>query len=651
MNKITLRLLSFLFAAFLPPDEDDSTSNGSGRKSRGRQSYYERLGLQKACTVEEIRKAYKKKSLQHHPDKVAQFANSSDPTTRKKTKEEIQADFVKIQEAYEVLSDPDRRNAYDVLGEHGEKMVNPSDESSLFMLVEPQTLQYNLAHASFVDKTKLFIMIFLSVSIGIIGPILVCLKVDGEYETFIDAKWVTILIPFWIFHGLQLIIYSLGFKWFELFKTIALILGEVFLANKWDGAITWDYSVILTPIYAHQVISFIKCIYRIYKMSHDILRMVTLSYLEQKVLPNFSLDNSNKKNNGDCDDTTTIRYYIDLTDEERKEINKQYIIVQEAFSDEEADDASISSDPEIKLLFSVGVSPEYQQAKSIQSKAFSMMISMIIFRIPFFVLLILKLDQDREWNWAIVFIPIFVEYGWCVCSNCFACINAIGSSDYINANIQNEMDGEEQTSDVNNDVESQNLRKEDAKTDSGAGQDLGQGDSMDQEEQEEKEDNHSDPLMDYTSENRSAQTKSSDGEQGPYDSENNEEELPQIDSQMMEEQSKVFNSICSSLCMIIFIALFVTKLNRGEMMEETGRGPISAFWVAFQIFFISGLFLWCCCCCIYSRQVVEQDTTQQKEDLKVHKDDSHEAINSSTPAPIDSPGLDCQNDDEEYDLD
>ena len=61
---------------------------------------YEVLGVHRRATNQEIRRAYKSKVKQWHPDK-----NEQDP--------KAQAKFVEINAAYELLSDPDRRRGYD----------------------------------------------------------------------------------------------------------------------------------------------------------------------------------------------------------------------------------------------------------------------------------------------------------------------------------------------------------------------------------------------------------------------------------------------------------------------------------------------------------------------------------------------------------
>lgn len=79
-----------------------------------KRDYYEVLGVTKQATADELKKAYRKLVLKYHPDK--QQGKSDE---EKKQAEEM---FKEAAEAYEVLSNPDKRARYDQFGFAGEQM-------------------------------------------------------------------------------------------------------------------------------------------------------------------------------------------------------------------------------------------------------------------------------------------------------------------------------------------------------------------------------------------------------------------------------------------------------------------------------------------------------------------------------------------------
>eukprot|EP01130_Rhizamoeba_saxonica_P010177 TRINITY_DN4170_c0_g1_i1.p1 TRINITY_DN4170_c0_g1~~TRINITY_DN4170_c0_g1_i1.p1 ORF type:complete len:405 (+),score=112.07 TRINITY_DN4170_c0_g1_i1:294-1508(+) len=81
--------------------------------------YYERLEVEVTATQSQIKKAYYKMAMKHHPDR-----NQGD--------EDAAEIFKSVSEAYEILSDPEKRDTYDRFGESGVKEGPGFDASDLF---------------------------------------------------------------------------------------------------------------------------------------------------------------------------------------------------------------------------------------------------------------------------------------------------------------------------------------------------------------------------------------------------------------------------------------------------------------------------------------------------------------------------------------
>ena len=75
--------------------------------------YYKILGVARGASADDIKKAFRKLARKYHPD-----VNPGD--------KKAEAKFKEINEAYEVLSDPEKRNKYDTLGPNWQEQFGPS---------------------------------------------------------------------------------------------------------------------------------------------------------------------------------------------------------------------------------------------------------------------------------------------------------------------------------------------------------------------------------------------------------------------------------------------------------------------------------------------------------------------------------------------
>ena len=79
-----------------------------------KESYYKKLGIKKTATEKEIKRAWRKVSLELHPDK-----NPNNPDAAEK--------FAEASVAYDVLSNPEKRKMYDARGEEGVKQMEQQE--------------------------------------------------------------------------------------------------------------------------------------------------------------------------------------------------------------------------------------------------------------------------------------------------------------------------------------------------------------------------------------------------------------------------------------------------------------------------------------------------------------------------------------------
>ena len=112
--------------------------------------YYGVLGVSKTASQDEIKKAFKKLARKYHPD-----LNPNDPTAKQK--------FQEINEANEVLSDPEKRKKYDAYGENWKHADEFEAQKQRYQQQSRYFLQKYIDFSAKSKKDTAFLQINLSV--------------------------------------------------------------------------------------------------------------------------------------------------------------------------------------------------------------------------------------------------------------------------------------------------------------------------------------------------------------------------------------------------------------------------------------------------------------------------------------------------------
>ena len=156
--------------------------NGNGSKE-----FYEALDVTKHSSLADVKKSYKKLSLRYHPDKLRQRGETMT--------EEKQEQFRQIKQAYEVLSDPERRKVYDRLGING-LTLREDPQKFASDLQDPKKFTEVLEGADWRAYSVVISVTLLIFSYIILFPLLFALEADGD----ISINWVAVFAPLWLLY-------------------------------------------------------------------------------------------------------------------------------------------------------------------------------------------------------------------------------------------------------------------------------------------------------------------------------------------------------------------------------------------------------------------------------------------------------------------
>jgi len=333
-------------------------------KSNDNTEYYDILNINRRASKEAIKSAYRRSSLLLHPDKLAQ--KGIIPTAEQKQ------EFLKIKEAYDVLSDAKRRQLYDELGASGVKLLESPHE------INPMDLVKNFQKNS-SDRASLMLLIILIFTLLFIFPILIALKCDNR----ISAPWVMVWIPAWVINLMFIISAFLLFtvpskgskdrrsgmtehiidnddddsdsievpfivKISTLIRTILFVLIQVFILMKLDEDFNWNWGIVFFPWILYEVVIS--------------LPLVPLAFFSR--IPLHPDEETNE-----------------LLSKDYSGNEEQYIKAENDYFD-----------------------------KIIEKMRSRNTITISCCRIWFSVFLALKLDSDVNWNWALVFLPVWIAF-------------------------------------------------------------------------------------------------------------------------------------------------------------------------------------------------------------------------------------------------
>eukprot|EP00512_Aurantiochytrium_limacinum_P004822 CAMPEP_0171496862 /NCGR_PEP_ID=MMETSP0958-20121227/6942_1 /TAXON_ID=87120 /ORGANISM="Aurantiochytrium limacinum, Strain ATCCMYA-1381" /LENGTH=485 /DNA_ID=CAMNT_0012031021 /DNA_START=409 /DNA_END=1866 /DNA_ORIENTATION=+ len=214
--------------------------------------YYELVGCKPDATPEEIKKAYRKTALRLHPDRGGK-----------------QEDFQNMKNAYDVISDPNKRKMYDRFGPDVVKMMDGEMQNSMAFVAALRKR----------DRFMLVLVITLVSFILLLFPILLSIRWDA-LRGGSDSKpyaWAVAFIPLWVLEIIITVVFAEQVRQAPLDKSDPevdedtrkmwndnervfnklrvdfgikmglIILFELFLVLRLDGAVDWSWYVVMLP--------------------------------------------------------------------------------------------------------------------------------------------------------------------------------------------------------------------------------------------------------------------------------------------------------------------------------------------------------------------------------------------------------------------
>jgi curved DNA-binding protein len=149
--------------------------------------YYKTLGVEQTASVDDIKRAYKKLAIKHHPDRGGDSA-----------------EFKKIVEAYETLSDPAKREMYDAGGHRSFKFAASQFDDAFSSFFNEFDIRSQGQQRTFKNKN---VRVRLAITLE---EVLAGKEIDAEINMPSGQKIVTINIPPGVRNGQTILFNGLG---------------------------------------------------------------------------------------------------------------------------------------------------------------------------------------------------------------------------------------------------------------------------------------------------------------------------------------------------------------------------------------------------------------------------------------------------------
>lgn len=606
------RLLVLVFPALLPPTDSSD------------RDFYEVLGLPTSASEDDIRKAYRQKSLALHPDKVAQRGEENP--------EVAAAEYEFVQQAYTVLNDSEQRQLYQAVGR------SPCRFRFLTTggLTNPMSLFENLSRASVADKSRIIVLLSTLLFIFVLlQPILIAARVDAQADfqacvnrmestvascrdiAMIEAKWTVVLIPCWILYSL-IIAFWMAMAYlapkearvrvvFSLAEHLFWFIAFIVLARAWDkqsNKVNWHG--VSVPFYLALIVRILGNVVSVRSLRSEQNKMVSPTFVRQQEGENIS-------------------------EERLAELEEMYVVVS---PDDEAvvltlrvmnsdPDAPALTDEEIEEI-RVQSSPEFQSSDRVIKSLHNSTASTILIMIPFVSLVAARLEDQITASWWVVFLPIWLYFAVKVFLSLFVCFcgsmptRQEAMAMMVHANTEAATTQEEIAAAQLSEQEAHQKQQDDKPSSLEPSNTPSSGDiSASPSQGGENTANHTTATTtshdrETSSANmfRAAESKSDvnldhianvpqaqgtngnakDGEAADFSFEPTEAEI--------EAQANARLSCCTVIFQIIITTLLVGKLDQ-EYETEDPSPSYSAFIVLLPIFFITAVLICCCSVLIY----------------------------------------------------